>query len=280
MTTRGVVLTYHSQNCGGHGYSTNDHIAFANDLEMVHSFGLPLVPLETVALAYKQGKVDSLPHRFVALTCDDGTTLDWHDYNHPRFGPQRSFANILRDHSTRIGPLAPGILTAFVIASEEARTAIDAGCYDGLPLSDDHWWKLGAADGIISIQNHSWDHLHPVLPDEILRGRIAGDFYSVTKFEEADLQVCKAGDTIRRILGDLAPATSLFAYPFGHASAYLWEYYFPVYENRHRVKAAFTTEQGFLYTDTPRFKMPRMVFGDAWSSPAQFSQMLEDLLAD
>jgi hypothetical protein len=52
-------------------------------------------------------------------------------------GPQRGFANILRDHSTRHGLPPKQLLTAFVIASPEARDPIDRGCYGGTPLSGD-----------------------------------------------------------------------------------------------------------------------------------------------
>ena len=277
VVVRGLVLAYHAQNCGGFEYADNDHIAFAADLVAIARRQLPLVPLGSVASALAEGAVEKLPPRFVALSCDDGTLLDWRDYEHPEFGLQRALANILRDHLAGSSQDTRGLLTAFVIASAEARRAIDAGCYGGIPLSDDDWWAEAAREGLVSIQNHSWDHLHEVLPAELIAQGRVGDFYSVDTLAAADRQVRQAGEAIRERLGAYAPAEHLFAYPYGHAGDYLCADYLPAREQEHGVLAAFTTEQGFVEADSPRYRLPRMVCGDAWSSPAQFEALLDTL---
>ena len=158
------MLAYHAQNCGGYSYSDNDHIAFAQDLTAIRDADLPLVSLRDIARHLASGSTEQLPERFVGLSCDDGTSLDWQDYQHPEFGFQKSLANILRDHLREHELQGEALLTAFVIASKEARAVIDRECYGGAPLSDDRWWPEAAQDALLSIENHSWDHLHEVLP--------------------------------------------------------------------------------------------------------------------
>lgn len=275
---RGVILAYHSQNCGGYDYSSNDHFAFASDLRAVHRQGLPIVSLQAVANCLNGGDNYSLPERFVAFSCDDGTLLDWQDYEHPVFGLQRSFANILRDHVSGLGIDGRHLLTAFVIASPQARQAIDQGCYEGSPLSDDGWWPEAAAEGLLAIENHSWDHLHAVLPAALQQFGNPGDFYSVDDFSRADQQVRVAAEFINRRQHSSGQRTSLFAYPYGHASTYLSGSYFPEHRDEHGVLAAFTTEQSFVEASTQPYLIPRLVSGDAWRTPEQFDDILKRLL--
>lgn len=275
---RGMVLAYHSQNCGGYDYSNNDHYAFKHDLQTVYERGLPIVSLKDVAEKISTGTHNELPRRFVAFSCDDGTLLDWRDYRHPQFGWQRSFANILRDHMSMHGLRGRGLLTAFVIASATARAAIDKGCYDGSPLSTDDWWPEAAREGLVAIENHSWDHVHPVLSSDMLAPDAAGNFHSIHDYAGADLQVRAASHSINRRVAGTGHLVSLFAYPYGHENAFLSEDYLPQYQQRHGIIGAFTTEQKFVDATTQAFKIPRLVCGDAWRTPEQFAVVLERLL--
>lgn len=275
---RGLILAYHSQNCGGYGYSDNDHCAFRQDLQLVHDHELPIIPLKDIAVSLSTGCHADLPRRFVAFSCDDGTILDWRDYQHPQFGWQRSFANILRDHMARHDLQGKGLLTAFVIASAIARSAIDQGCYEGNPLSSDDWWPDAAREGLIAIENHSWDHVHPVLPDHMVTAASAGNFHAVDTYEQADLQVREASQFINQRLAGTGHRASLFAYPYGHESSYLSETYLPQYKQQHGIVGAFTTEHRFVDATTQAFKIPRLVCGDAWQTPAQLADILERLL--
>ncbi|MEZ5504299.1 MAG: polysaccharide deacetylase family protein [Halioglobus sp.] len=277
---RGLVLAYHSQNCGGYDYGSNDHLAFERDLRAVLARDLPIVSLADIASALAAGLTAQLPDRFVAFSCDDGSLLDWRDYEHPRFGPQRSFANILREQVARHGLTGKGLLTAFVIASPVARRAIDEGCYGGAPLSHDDWWTEAAREGLLAIENHSWDHLHTVLPASLLPDGGAGNFHTVDNYPKADLQVRAAAEFIDEQLAATGQRTSLFAYPYGHASAFLAREYLPRYAHEHGVVGAFTTEQNFVDAGTRAFEIPRMVCGDAWRTHQQFAELLERLLGE
>lgn len=275
---RGLVLTYHSQNCGGYDYSTNDHHAFEQDLQAVYEQGLPIIPLKEIAQNLSRGTPQQLPRRFVAFSCDDGTLLDWFDYQHPQFGLQRSFANILREHLSTHGPGGNGLLTSFVIASAAARASIDLGCYDGAQLSTEDWWPDAVREGLIDIENHSWDHVHPVLPAEVLAPDAAGNFYSINDYSGADMQVRRASQCIDERLAGTGHQVSLFAYPYGHAGAFLSESYLPRYQAEHGIVGAFTTEQNFVDAATQPFRIPRMVCGDAWRTPQDFAVLLQRLL--
>ena len=275
---RGLVLTYHSQNCGGYDYSTNDHYAFQQDLQAVYEHGLPVVSLKEVAVNISRGTPEQLPRRFVAFSCDDGSLLDWFDYQHPQFGWQRSFANILREHMSTHGLRGNGLLTAFVIASATARAAIDLGCYAGAPLSADDWWPEAVREGLIDIENHSWDHVHPVLPAGMVPPGAAGNFYSINDYNNADIQLRAASQFITERVAGTGHVVSLFAYPYGHAGEFLAESYLPRYQSEHGIVGAFTTEQNFVDATTQAFKIPRMVCGDAWRTAEQFAVLLQRLL--
>ncbi len=277
---RGVVFTYHSQNCGGYCYSSNDHLAFEKDLRAVEKYGLPIIPLQEIASNISSGTCEDLPARFVAFSCDDGSLLDWHDYHHPEFGIQRSFANLLRDHLDSYGRKADSLLTSFVIASAAARKVIDIGCYNEEPLSDDSWWLQAASEGMVSIENHSWDHVHAVLPEQLIEHGKAGSFYSIDDFTKAEAQVRLASEEIDRILAPSGHRVTLFAYPYGHVSSYLVDEYFPQYHSEHGILAAFTTHQKFIDESSKPYSLPRMVCGDAWCSEKQFDNILKQLISD
>jgi hypothetical protein len=274
---RGAVFAYHAQNCGGYDYASNDHLAFERDLAAIVSAQLPVVSLETIASALADGEPGRLPERFVGLSCDDGTSLDWADYDHPEFGEQTALANLLRAQVNAGAITGKQLLTAFVIGCPSARREIDRGCYGGLPLSDDGWWAEAAREGLLAIGNHSLDHVHETLPDDFPAAGQRGDFTSVDTYALADRQVRQAADTIDSRLQAAGQRTRVFAYPYGHVSPYLRDSYFPQFRQEHRMLGAFTTEQAYIEQGTHPYAIPRFVCGDAWRSPAQFDTILQQL---
>src|SRR6185437_10829502 len=163
------VLAYHSHRVLGNDYADNDHVALATDLQLVHGVGGRIVSLDRI--------VDGLHDRDeepaidqglqVALTFDDGAMYDAVDFEHPRFGPQRGFLNILRDFAGIHGRDAQPELhaTSFVIASPDARKRMEstydpAHSYVGPGALDDDWWLPAIKTGLLAIASHSFDHLH------------------------------------------------------------------------------------------------------------------------
>ena len=126
---RVAVLAYHSQNVNGSTYSTNDHVALAADLSLIRQRRIPVLRLRDLVDSWLEGNTHQLPEVAIALTCDDGTLLDFAPFDHPTEGMQIPFADIVAAYALEVGVSDKGMLTSFVIASPEARREIDAGCY-------------------------------------------------------------------------------------------------------------------------------------------------------
>src|SRR5438045_1300061 len=179
---KAVVLTYHAHHVVGDDYARNDHIALAADLELITDAGCAIVPLAGLVdrLLGTPGADGSVQ---VAITFDDGPIYDFEGFTHPRFGPQRGFLPIMRDFIAAKGARAQPALgaTSFVIASPEARRTIEATydaayTYVGAGAMTDAWWTPAIDSGLISIANHSWDHLHPALPRVAHSRQVRADF--------------------------------------------------------------------------------------------------------
>lgn len=271
---RAAILTYHSQNINGRDYRSNDHVALREDLALIGALGRPLVAVRAIVDALLGLADPAAVDGAVALSCDDGTLFDWHDRDHPVHGPQRSFANLIADAADRAGRSAP-VLTAFVVASPAARREIDAGCYGGIPYSDDDWWVPASASGRVAIENHSWDHAHTCVGTIRQREQRKGTFLGIDNPDDADAQVRAAADFIDARLP--ARRTTLFAYPYGAASDYLADEYFPRYRDEHRVDAAFTDGAAIVTEATDRWRVPRFVCGLHWRSAGQLAAILHRL---
>lgn len=272
---RVAVLCYHSQNIQGNSYALNDHIAFEHDLKRILEKNIPIISVAQLVNHLKGIYVLDTPVA-VVLTCDDGTTLDWFDYQHPQFGMQKSFRNILLDEFT--GPLPAEVMTSFVIACPTARQHIDQGCYAGAALSTDSWWLEAAKSGYWAIENHSWNHWHVSLPFHTLDKQPLGQFYTVDNYLQANKQVLQAGRFINAKLAAVGKTVRYFAYPYGHAAKYLQEQYLPRYLAWHGMQAAFTTQARFVTAQSPLYALPRFVCGEAWHGAEQFNALLEQLV--
>ncbi|MDY0205293.1 MAG: polysaccharide deacetylase family protein [Pseudomonas sp.] len=277
---RVAALCYHSQNIQGNSYELNDHVAFAHDLASIVERNIPIISIEQL-VQHLNGMALLDFRAAVVLTCDDGTTLDWFDYQHPEFGWQTSFNNIMRHTlgAQRCDSATSALMTSFVIACPVARRHIDHGCYAGEPLSDDSWWQEAASSGYWSIENHSWNHWHVSLPFQAPIEQPLGQFFTVDNYLQATKQIRQATGLINSKLGSAAQTVRYFAYPYGHAAHYLQHHYLPYYTAQHAIEAAFTTQADFVTEHSSLYALPRFVCGEAWKSSQQFTALLDRLVS-
>ena len=274
---RGAIFCYHAQNCGDGKSAISDHESLQINLDSIARFNLPIIPLETIARALTGMTGYALPDYFVGLSADDGTYLDWHDYQHPSLGPQKSFAGIISEHCDKHALSKSGMLTSLFIASPEARALIDKECYDALPLSSEDWWQEAADEGLIHIENHSWDHAHPAVGDAALDPGTLGSFHAVASQEIAAAQITKAQSYINHNCRQANRSSCLFAYPYGHTNEYMISQFLPNQGRKSGIVGAFSTERAFVTTDTNPYCIPRFVCGEAWNGPTQFDAILTSL---
>jgi len=257
------VLAYHATNISGNDYATNDHVAFAADLRLIDDLGLKIVPLQWV-VDQVLGRTHRDLSRCVALTCDDGPDLDFVDVDHPVHGRQRSFYNCLIDFVRERSEAAqPHLhLTAFVIASAEARGYLDRNCLGGLAWMSDAWWRDAVASPYMAIGNHSFDHNHDAIPLPGVAGMTRGSFDVVDTHERADAEIARAA---RLIDAHLAPVkTQLFCYPYSQVNDYLLHDYFPLHREEHGMDAAFGAGAVPVTADSDVWNLPRYICGWHW----------------
>ncbi|HTS22291.1 MAG TPA: polysaccharide deacetylase family protein [Casimicrobiaceae bacterium] len=278
---RAHVLTYHSHHVVGETYSRNDHVALKVDLDLITDLGCEIVSLSEVVDELTQGARGGHDESVkVAITFDDGPIYDVDAFTHPTFGPQRGFLGIMRDFVAKRGVRTQPSLcaTSFVIASPDARRVIES-TYDaeytfvGPGAMTDDWWNRAIDSGLISIANHSWDHLHPALRTVAHSRQAKGDFRQVTTAEDADAQIRNAGIAIAaRTNGRHAP---YFAFPFGQYNAFLVGEYLPSNSERIGLRAAFTDEPKMITGHESQWCLPRYICGHHWKSPSALASILE-----
>lgn len=267
---KATILCYHSCNVGT-DYATDDHIALAADLRAIYRLGFRVVPLDWIvqALLGERAPLEGS----VALTCDDGVDLDWFDADHPRFGRRRSFANILRDFVAEEGGRDPPVeMTSFVIASPTTRKELEVACLAGLDWWNDTWWRDAEASGVMSIESHSYDHVHPLAGRVAQRDQRKGDFTLVDTFEDCEAQVAAASACIAARSGR---TPRHFAYPYGQASAYLRDVYLPERGSEIGLRAAFSIEHAHVTAESNRWFLPRFTHGASdTSTPEDLERIL------
>lgn len=265
------VLAYHSANITGNDYQTNDHVALTHDLEILNHHSFKIISTWQLVNWLINGKQLDL-QRYVVLTFDDGVSLDYLDWTHPEFGVQKSFFNILHDFARKHSDQQPDVhASSFVIASRTARRDIQNNALSGYPLLGDEWWQEADNSGLISIENHSWDHNHPDCTTTVQKDNISGNFEVIDSYKECDLEVRQASDYI---LSKTGKQQLLFAYPWGQYSEDIAFDYLPNYQDQHKVAAAFTTEPEWVHSQTSRWLIPRFVCGEQWRSPEEFVKIL------
>lgn len=264
---RVAVLAYHSQDIQGNDYRDNDHVALAQDLRLIADLRLPLVSARAVADALAGRR--ELPERCVALTCDDGASLDFLDVVDPVHGLQRGFFQILSERSVDVA------MTSFVIADPEARATLERTCLDGRPWLGEDWWPRAAASGRWHLGCHSWDHQHPTLTDYANLPEDRALFRGVDGYAAAARQIGQAAAYLRRRAAN--PADCLFAYPYGHWTEYLAREYLPNHRAEHGLIAAFTTAPEILHEQTDPWLLPRFVCRADWKTPEGLAEILRRL---
>ncbi len=264
------VLTYHANNVSSNTYAGNDHVALREDLQALHAAGWRAIGLDQL-LCWHEGK-QALPgaQRCYAVTFDDGSDFDFHDLDHPVWGIQRSLFNVLVDHREATGESVQA--ASFVIASATARAQLDQHCLVGRGWWNDDWWPAANESGLLRIESHGWDHLHPVLDRVAQADGLAGDFRHINSRADCDSQLQRSADTIERIAGR---RPRYFAFPWGQYSDYLVSQYLPDQRDGHGYLAAFTTRPAAVYRGDNRWCLPRFVCGEDWGSTADLLELLE-----
>ena len=266
------ILTYQPMHIDGNDYRANDLRALASDLRQITEAGFRIVPLRTVIDAWLDDR--ELGGKLVALASNAGADFDYRDLAHPKAGMQRSAINVLRDFAAENpGKQEELHITSFVIASPEARATLDSTCMIGEGWWSDAWWKAAIESRLMHIANHSWDHNHETLPEAFSQGVARGTFLPINSKSLADYEIRRAADFLRTHAPN--PGTGLFAYPYGEASAYLTQEYFPSYGEEIGIKAAFTDQAGLFEPDADRWRIPRFVCGRDWTSPAGLQAILD-----
>jgi hypothetical protein len=271
------VLTYHALNVPDKDYASNDHVALEQDLKHIRRLGFKVARLTDIAkLTWSRAPSPLDSGSWLGLSFDDGTDFDYLDIDHDSYlGHVKSFYRILKESGAsgrREWPQPTG--TSFVIASPEARDVLDKTCMAGKNKWRDVWWAEAARTGILDIANHSWDHTHPMVSTIAQRHQKKGTFMGIDNLEDADAQIIQADAYIKRLTGGLA--APLFAYPYGEATDYLVQDYFPNNMKRHGMVAAFSTGGEYVTCDSNRWNIPRFVCGPHWKSPEGLEQILRD----
>ena len=264
------MLAYHGNNIADNTYAGNDHVALREDLRSLHAAGWRPASLDLL-LDWHEGRVHdvAMRRRFV-VTFDDGSDFDFRDMDHPTCGLQPALFTILREFARDTGVFVPA--HSFVIASPEARRQLDERSLVGRGWWNDDWWAAANASGQLFIESHGWDHLHPVLDSVAQREGLAGDFRHVASHGDAERQLRESADLIASRAGGRRPR--YFAFPWGQYSAYLVSTYLPQHRSEHGYRAAFTTAGVPVTRTHDRWRLPRLVCGEAWRSTEELLAML------
>lgn len=277
---RAAILTYHPIHIVENTYAGSDLVALESDLGLLERMGLAVRSLDQVLappgaprlLADGAGGT-------VAITFDDGSAFDYVDRGHPTCGPQRSAATVLRDAARRLRALAAArpLASTFVIASPEARAELDRKDYFGGGYWPDDWWPAAAAEGVLAIESHSWDHNHPSLSRSAQRDNVRGTFRNIETFAEAEAEIARSVEHIARATGR---SPRFFAYPWGEANEFLMREYLPRRGVALGLAAAVSSAPlaaGFVTDESERWLVPRLVCGHDWKSPEELERLLAPL---
>jgi len=258
------ILVYHSPQVLGNTYETNDHVALYHDLRVIHAQGFRIVPLRWIAEWVLGQREEPALYASVGISFDDSSDFDYYDINHPRYGPQRSFYNILRDFQKEFGSSAQPYLHAssFVIVSPTVRHEIGQQSFAGFNWMTEGWWQEAQNSELLEVHNHSWDHNHPDASITCEKNQRRGTFHTIDTYAECQGEVKQAAEYIHQRIYPTWP--DLFAYPWGQASDYLRETYFPSFHEQHRTMAAFGATGGYVTRTTARWNLPRFVCGAPW----------------
>lgn len=258
------ILCYHSHRFHGADYSNNDHIALAEDLELIRNLDRTILPASKIVEAVRGDRPWEEIAGAVAITFDDGLCLDYQSYSHKALGTLPNFREQLKQFDA--------CATSFVIASPDARLVLESVSLDGEAMLDEDWWLPAAQQAHIVIGNHSWDHNHRSLP---WRGRgikDTGSFRHVDNALAADWEIAQAQRYFRACLDSYRP--TLFAYPHGESSRYLVQEYLPRHGPQLGLEGGFVTGGEYVTPETSPWRIPRFVCGKHWRSSAELQTIL------
>ena len=272
-SARVPILTWHAMGVSGNDYATNDHVAFARDLETIHAAGLRIVSLRRIADALIAGRLDKL-EGCVGLSIDDGADLDFHDVPQPAWGPQRGMLRVLADFRARRGVDAqPDLhLTSFAVVSPQARARLDRTCMAGCGWWNDDWWPAAEATGLMSIENHSWDHNHESL--ETSATTATPGTFAITSETEAEAEIGAAARRLRQ--RRQRGGAVLFAYPYDDVSEFLSTSWLPRHGPAGEILAAYAGDSAPVVRESSRWRIPRYGFGRDWKSESGLLDVLRD----
>lgn len=270
---RFLILAWHSINVLENRYEKNDLLAFEADLRTLDRAGCTILPLGAALRAQAAG---TLPGRAVVLTADDGSVMDFEDFDHPTCGPQKGMYRIMGEFLAELpdGHRHDLHLTSFVIASPEARGELDRRDFMGLNVWDERWWRPAAESGRIGVESHTWDHNHPSLARTAQRDNRRGDFRFIDTEDECRAEVDRASDYIERVAGR---RPRFLGYPYGQASDYLRREYLPRFGPGLGLEGALACEPEPVAPDSDRWYLPRFMFGRDWRRPGELEAVLRQL---
>jgi len=270
------VLCYHSWTVNGIDYGINDHVSLEEDLRTLSQQGYEIIsPTALVKLIEDRNSSPKASGRkLVCLTFDDGRDYDYYDYVDEKWGNVKSFHKILSESRGYISQFDSGPRgVSFVIASPEARKILDKECGRGRNEWRDSWWACAAKEGMLGIANHSWDHVHDAIPKVRQKDNKKGSFYEVNNFADSEAQIADAQEYVNTLTEGYA--LPFFCYPYGEAPDYLVAEYFPNNGKRLGLRAAFSTEMGYVTPETNIWNIPRFVCGGHWKTKEEFLNLLK-----
>lgn len=271
------ILCYHSWTTHGPSYHENDHVALEQDLKTLAARGYQIIPLTTLVRLLRGDKVGKAlsEKRLVAITFDDGMMYDYEDHDSESLGKVLSFHTLMKQSEQFMPQVTDGPrAVSFVVASATFRDVLGGG---DLQQFHANWWESCAAQGIVGIANHSWDHVHEFLETVKQQENLKGSFHAITTFEDAETQVAEANAFIAQKSG--GRALPFFSYPYGHASTYVRDQYLPEHGARVGISAAFSTGGLPVTQQSSLWEIPRYVCGEHWQTPEQFETVLNAIEA-
>ena len=265
------VLCYHAHIIGSNDYAGNAHIALAEDLELIQACGKRIVPLTSI-VDWLQGKRDDADMvNAVGISFDDGTLLDFEAAEHPQYGRLPGLLPILQQFAREHVQDQPSVhASCFVIASPLARTETDNNELHGRVWLHSDWWQAAEQSGLMSIENHSWDHNNLSASEAPAQPR--GSFMSINTLEYAEHEIRQASTLLKRLLGR---APTLFAYPYGENNNYLAEDYLPNHGAEIGLRAAFTIAGEAISESSQLWRLPRYVHGYHWRDTDALGRILQ-----
>lgn len=262
------VLTYHGNGIEGTEYHNNDHVALAADLELIQQSGMRIIGLSQLVDWHQGNLSDDAIKNAVVLTCDDGSWFDYYDVDHPHYDRQTSLFNILNRHQQKYAQAVH--ISNFVIVSPDARKILDEKCLIGKGWWTDEWWQDAQNSGLMSIENHSWDHNHGVLENNNIND---DTFKCIDSKTACDIQIKQSQLFINNYFNGRHRAR-FFAYPYGNYSDYLRHQYLPQFGHELGLQAALTTEPTYVTKKSSLWALPRFVCNRDWHNTHKLKRIL------